>query len=433
MLNNRIYSSIFEVCGVSIMIFLVSIGVAIILLAILIFALPLRLNLKGRGGILAASVIVGIIGIVAIQVLSLWQVILYPFLLSIIFSYFILKKLKLNPEPEVETHVVEDIAPAFSFAEQVEKAKLAETIDDYYDAVKIPNNGLSNDEILNSERSNTDIVDVDAPSTEMISQEMPDVETPSFERPDLELEEIIPLDVAANEKNDNSIKEIEEPIVAQIDRPSQMINSEMDLIDFEERDLHMEDESSNDYVESLIASSLETEEERLMESRRRLFQSMDDDSAKLAEKTDFSSVKERIDNRNLIEESERINNSARIEKLEDISEFTSLEENDVINEFSKTTGLEESNISVDIDDVEEINVRADIENLAEVSDVESLKKPEEISEWTIAEEELAELKRKRAAEYREKQQTYQDKVLAQFEDLEEIYLSKKGKIRDEEE
>ena len=48
-----------------------------------------------------------------------------------------MKKLELKQETKDE-HAVENISPVFSFAEQVEKAKLAETIDDYYDSVKMP-------------------------------------------------------------------------------------------------------------------------------------------------------------------------------------------------------------------------------------------------------------------------------------------------------
>ena len=149
------------------MILLVSIGVAIVLLAILIYAIPLRVSIKGKSIILAASVFIGAIGIMSIQVLSIWQVILYPLLLSILFSYFLTKKIELTQEPEFES-TVENISPIFSFAEQVEKAKLAETIDDYYDPVE-----NSTIDTINEVAASIEI-----PSVETINEEVLEVEIP---------------------------------------------------------------------------------------------------------------------------------------------------------------------------------------------------------------------------------------------------------------
>lgn len=440
------------------MILLVSIGVAIILLAILIFAIPLRLSLKGRGVILASSVIVGITGLVAIQVLSIWQVILYPFLLSIIFSYLIIKKLDLTQEPEVKTPVNEEMKPAFSFVEQVEKAKAAETIDEYYDTAEIPIKEIIKNSIPESVITNTDIdgverpsavspqaivADIETPNIEMINLEISDVEKQSneminlekqsqsnIEGPITELEEFIPLDVEMDQKNGELIKEIEE--LTELSHSPIDISSDLDdpEIDFEKRDLSIVDESSNRYVEQSIASTMETEEERLMESRRRLFQSNDQDRAELVEKTDVSTETESIEDRNMIEKQAELNDGVRIQNLNDISEFTtSLDEAEKINGVARIEGLEDISHSAGIDDVEEINGKVNIEKNF-IGNIENL---EEIRELSITDEELAESKQKRADEHREKQQMYQEKVLAQFEDLEEIYLRKKQKIRNKEE
>ena len=56
---------------------------------------------------------------------------------------------------------------------------------------------------------------------------------------------------------------------------------DIEEIDFEARDLYTIDESFKQTSEQSIASSLETEEEMLMEHRIRLFQAMDENDSEI--------------------------------------------------------------------------------------------------------------------------------------------------------
>lgn len=416
------------------LILFISTGVAVILLAILIYAIPLRLSMKERGVILAASVFVGLIGMVTLQMSVLWQVILFPFLLSIIFSYFILKKLDLNAEPEAARSMIEEITPVFSFDKQIEKAKLAETIDEYYDDVKMPIHeepitDMSGTEMPSTLSPQTMIPDVEIQNSEKESIEMPDIETSNMETQSVELAVSTSIEVEAKQQLEDS-SEILEPILSSRDGSSEVMESEIDVIDFKERELHSVDEPSHHYVEQSIASTIETddietEEEQLMANRRKLFQSMDHGSDKLADQTEFSPVSESIDDRTTEEIPEEINNTMRLEKLENISDFTSLDETQdvpITEEFESNSPL------ATIDDDEEINAKPKIGILEDVGSIEELEQTNEISE-----EDVAESEQKQATESRKKQKMYEEKVLAQFEDLEEMYLRKKEQTKTGEE
>lgn len=412
MLHDLFSNQFFEVCGVRMMILLVSIGVAIVLLAILIYALPLRVGVKGKGVILATSVFIGIIGIMSMKVLAFWQVILYPLLLSVLFSYFLMKKLELKQETKGEP-AVENISPVFSFAQQVEKAKLAETIDDYYDSVNMPDREkidkvsieLLSDETSNIEISRVETIDIEMPKIEIktttiepANAELTSIEALDSEQRSPELQEMIPFDIETDQSMDNITAEIVETSLAEVSPTLETIIPDVEEIDFEVRDLYTIDESFTEHAEQSIDSSLETEEELLMEHRIRLFQDMDENDSEM----DAVHLTEEIHEITLIEEDKEEKDFARIEQLEEIRDFTRIEElenrtNDVVIE-----SLEENS-----DSIEEVRTESAMETLAE-------------------------LRREQTVEQREIQKMYEDRVEAQFEDLEEIYLRKKGIVRNEE-
>ncbi len=412
MVHHLFVNQFFEVCGVRIMILLMSIGVAIVLLAILIYALPLRVGVKGKSMILATSVFIGIIGIMSMKVLSFWQVILYPLLLSVLFSYFLMKKLELKQETKGEP-AVENISPVFSFAQQVEKAKLAETIDDYYDSVNMPDREkidkasieVRSDETSNIEISKVETIDIETPNIEMETTsiepstvERTSIEALASEQQSPELQEMTPFDIETDQQLDNVTAEIVETSLAEVSPSLETIIPDIEEIDFEARDLYTIDESFTEHAEQSIDSSLETEEELLMEHRIRLFQDMDENDSEM----DAVHPTEEIHEITLIEEDKEEKDFARIEQLEEIRDFTRIEELEDITNDAVIESLEENS-----DSIEEVKTDSVIEALAES-------------------------RREQTAERREKQKMYEDRVEAQFEDLEEIYLRKKGIIRNEE-
>jgi hypothetical protein len=397
------------------MILLVSIGVAIVLLVILLYALPLRVGVKGKSMILATSVFIGIIGIMSMKVLSLWQVILYPLLLSVLFSYFLMKKLELKQETRGET-AVENISPVFSFEQQVEKAKLAETIDDYYDSVGVPDREkidkvsieVQSDEPQNIEQSKDETIDIETPNIEMETKsiepstvELISIEALNSEQQSPELQEVTPFDMETDQQPDNITDEIVGASLAEVSPSLETIIPDIEEIDFEARDRYTIEESFAENVEQSIASSLETEEEMLMERRIRVFQDMDENDRE----RDVVQPTEEIHEATIIGEATEEKDFARIEQLEEIRDFTRMEE------------------------LEEITNGSVLESFEENSDSTS---EEEMKAESVMEA-LAGPRREQTVERREKQKMYEDRVEAQFEDLEEIYLRKKGVIRNKEE
>ena len=140
----------------------------------------------------------------------------------------------------------------------------------------------------------------------------------------------------------------------------------------------------------------------LMEHRIRLFQDMEVNEMDVAESVN------RNDALPMIENTKEEKDIGRFEQLEDISDFSRMEERENLHDAH----------------VEQIE-----ENSSLISEERmKLESIEEISNETITDS-----NRRKAAEQREKQKMYEDKVLAQFEDLEEIYLKNKGKTSNKEE
>ena len=401
------------------MILMISLAVAVVLLAILIFALPLGMSLKGKTVIWLTSVFVGSLGIASANVLPFWEVILFPLLLSILFAYVLSKKQGIQIEQE-KSNFVEGIQPIFSYNEQLEKAKLAETIDEYYVTVKDPSNQTAkvDSPIIETASIETPAVEIsmmDEPSNEistvdlsMIEElsketsmdpsiiEEPSIE-PKVEAPIFEPEELTSIDYEAvhmDGKIINEDKDVEHiPVFIEEVPQLESIYQDLELVDFDERARHLMDENFNQKVEQSIASAIESEEEVLMENRRRLFDAFDqevpelvennekiDESLEFAERKIIAELEEMETGSELIdiEKSANEGEKVKLEELIDASELVNLEEQTEVERLEES---EERSKLVSSEALEELNEIARPEELEEQSEQSKPKEPEERSEW----------------------------------------------------
>ncbi|KMY51116.1 hypothetical protein [Peribacillus loiseleuriae] len=105
--------------------------IAVILLAFLLYTLPLRISRSKRTAIFIASVCIASVQIIANDRFSIWELFGLQFLLAILVTYFIMNWLQSN-ENETKAAVLTEMNPLFSFAELQKRAKMSETVDEYY-------------------------------------------------------------------------------------------------------------------------------------------------------------------------------------------------------------------------------------------------------------------------------------------------------------
>lgn len=110
--------------------------IAVVLLAILLYTLPLRIARSGRTAILICSVCLAAIPFVANDFFSRWLLYSAQFLLAILMTYIMVNRLEFSHGKETEAANLSEMDPLFSFVELQERAKMSETVDEYYASSK---------------------------------------------------------------------------------------------------------------------------------------------------------------------------------------------------------------------------------------------------------------------------------------------------------
>lgn len=105
---------------------------AVVLLAFLLYTLPLRISRSGRTAILIGSVCLAALQLVANSYFSLWFLYSVQLLLAILITYILVNRLQFSNDNERKEAYLSEMDPLFSFVELQERAKMSETVDEYY-------------------------------------------------------------------------------------------------------------------------------------------------------------------------------------------------------------------------------------------------------------------------------------------------------------
>ncbi|MGE8078453.1 hypothetical protein [Peribacillus loiseleuriae] len=105
--------------------------IAVVLLAFLLYRLPLRISRSKRTAIFIASVCIASVQIIANDRFSIWVLFGLQFLLAVLVTYLMMNWLQSN-ENETKAAVLTEMNPLFSFDELQKRAKMSETVDEYY-------------------------------------------------------------------------------------------------------------------------------------------------------------------------------------------------------------------------------------------------------------------------------------------------------------
>ncbi|RFU71566.1 hypothetical protein D0469_00185 [Peribacillus saganii] len=114
---------------------------AICILSLLIIFLPLKLSGKGKLFVLATGILLSLMGLLGFGILPLWQIMIIQVAFSTLIAYFFNKKFPSffyssdnNEKDEIED--IPEIKPIYSLPELEEKAKMFETVDDFFSPMK---------------------------------------------------------------------------------------------------------------------------------------------------------------------------------------------------------------------------------------------------------------------------------------------------------
>lgn len=113
---------------------------SIFLLAILLSVLPFRLTWRGKTIVLLSGTALSLFAFISIPMFSYWVILPIVILLTSLMSFLLIKNVEIfiRTQAHNKKHANQGTEPLFSYLELKEKAKMADTIDDYYsDSTKL--------------------------------------------------------------------------------------------------------------------------------------------------------------------------------------------------------------------------------------------------------------------------------------------------------
>jgi hypothetical protein len=116
------------------MVFTVSIGASIVILAMLIFLVPLHFSFRGKMIILVTSILISLLGLIGQKAMPLWEIASFQLVLASLITYIFSKRFASafsGVDGEISKNE-QELKPLFKYSDLKEKAKMHETLDEYY-------------------------------------------------------------------------------------------------------------------------------------------------------------------------------------------------------------------------------------------------------------------------------------------------------------